>query len=168
MGGRRRRSPSDIYSYSEDYSESRSRSRRRHRTRRHRHGRRHRRRERERRDDRGDRGGRRGRSRGQRDDCLGALPQKGREGRTSGPVGGNGACDGNPGDWQHDLKDFIRKNRLDDRTQDALYQLGKRDACEVMGTDGGKNSFILDENVRNPDAVIMSRIRRLGDKGAAY
>jgi len=59
------------------------------------------------------------------------------------------------------MKEFIRKNHLDDRVQDALYDLRKEDAMVVMGTDGGKNSFIMDESVRNPDAVVMSRIRRL-------
>mmetsp|Transcript_34029 Transcript_34029/g.97878 ORF Transcript_34029/g.97878 Transcript_34029/m.97878 type:complete len:168 (-) Transcript_34029:52-555(-) len=166
--GRRHRSPSDDYSYTEDYSESRSRSRRRHRSRRHRHGHKHRRRERD--HHREDRGRRRGRSHGRREDYGGAPPPRGREGRSAGGGGGGnaGGCEGGTGDWQHDLKDFIRKNRVDERTQDALYQLSKRDAIEVMGTDGGKNSFILDENVRNPDAVIMSRIRRLGDKGGAF
>lgn len=58
------------------------------------------------------------------------------------------------------MKDFIRKNELDDRTQDALWDLSKPHAMEVMGTDGGRHSFVL-QGVRNADAVVMSRIRQL-------
>mmetsp|Transcript_83824 Transcript_83824/g.237490 ORF Transcript_83824/g.237490 Transcript_83824/m.237490 type:complete len:159 (+) Transcript_83824:59-535(+) len=156
--GRRRRSPSES-SYTEDYSESRSRSRRRHRSRRlrsrrHKHGHRRRHEDRDRR--------REDRERGRPEERGRRSGGGGRSAVVAGEEGGGGE-----GDWQHDLKDFIRKNRLDERTQDALFQLAKRDACEVMGTDGGKNSFVLDENVRNPDAVIMSRVRRLGDNRSA-
>ncbi|CAE7944767.1 unnamed protein product, partial [Symbiodinium necroappetens] len=49
-------------------------------------------------------------------------------------------------------------NGLDHRTQDALYGLDKTVAMTVMGMDGGRNTFLL-EGVRNPDAVVMSRIR---------
>ena len=50
------------------------------------------------------------------------------------------------------------RNGLDTRTQDALMALNKSIALTVMGMDGGRNTFLL-EGVRNPDAVVMSRIR---------
>eukprot|EP00435_Cladocopium_sp_Y103_P060985 s320_g22.t1 len=62
------------------------------------------------------------------------------------------------GDWRDDMEEFIRKNALDKRTEDALWQLSKTIALTVMGMDGGRNTFLL-EGVRNPDAVVMSRIR---------
>ncbi|CAK8990837.1 unnamed protein product [Durusdinium trenchii] len=62
------------------------------------------------------------------------------------------------GDWRDDMEEFIRKNGLDTRTQDALFALNKTIALTVMGMDGGRNTFLL-EGVRNPDAVVMSRIR---------
>ena len=62
------------------------------------------------------------------------------------------------GDWKDDMAEFIRKNDLDKRTEDALWQLNKTIALTVMGMDGGRNTFLL-EGVRNPDAVVMSRIR---------
>lgn len=161
--GRRRRSPSEESLCSEDYyddsygdeeeeeqeeSRSRSRSRRRHHrphrrghgghSRHHHHRHRHRDRERDR----------------DRDRHRGRGQERGREASKGNP--GN---DGGSGDWRRDLKEFIRKNRLDERTQAALRGLDKPVAKQVMGIDGGTNSFIL-EGVRNPDAVVMSRIRR--------
>jgi len=42
----------------------------------------------------------------------------------------------------------------------ALLELEKKDALAVMGLDGGKHTFVL-QDVRNPNAVVMSRIRGL-------
>uniref|UniRef100_A0A6T1M806 Uncharacterized protein n=1 Tax=Alexandrium monilatum TaxID=311494 RepID=A0A6T1M806_9DINO len=172
--GRRRRSPSEDSRYSEtcDYSyayseeeeeeggeeeESRSRSRRRnHRPRHRRHGghsrrrrHHHRRRHRDRERDRG-----RDRRRARGGDGGGDGPRADR--KVEGASGGSG-------DWHRDLKEFVRKNNLDDRTQAALRGLDRSTAKQVMGIDGGTNSFIL-EGVRNPDAVVMSRIRRCTEK----
>jgi len=171
--GRRHRSISEDSRYSDDYdnesyseeepeSRSRTRSRSRHHRRRHRHRghgghRSHRRRHRDRERDR-DRD--RHRHRG-----GGGGHDRRRDGAASPGKAGTGAdgTSGGSGDWRRDLKDFIRKNRLDERTQAALRGLDKNTAKEVMGIDGGTNSFIL-EGVRNPDAVVMSRIRRCGER----
>jgi len=53
------------------------------------------------------------------------------------------------------------KNKLDSRTQSALEGLPEQEQKTMMGTDGGKNSFVLIDRVRNPSAVVMSRIRKL-------
>lgn len=69
--------------------------------------------------------------------------------------------------WKVELDEFVRANRLAPKTADELYRLKERDATSVMGTDGGKykNRFVLDEAVRDPDAVILSRIKRLPKEG---
>mmetsp|Transcript_82 Transcript_82/g.221 ORF Transcript_82/g.221 Transcript_82/m.221 type:complete len:208 (+) Transcript_82:77-700(+) len=70
---------------------------------------------------------------------------------------------GNHGSGNHkdDLEEFITSNELDSRTVDALEALGEEQQKKVMGTDGGENSFVLKDKVNNPNAVVMSRIRRL-------
>eukprot|EP00931_Biecheleriopsis_adriatica_P023279 TRINITY_DN1473_c0_g1_i1.p2 TRINITY_DN1473_c0_g1~~TRINITY_DN1473_c0_g1_i1.p2 ORF type:complete len:146 (-),score=5.85 TRINITY_DN1473_c0_g1_i1:89-526(-) len=136
MGGKRKRSASgdsrggsEDYEYYDDYSDAGSRSPSR------------------RRDRRGgrDRGRRRDRDRRRRDRSGGRRRDRSRGRRGSG-------------DWREDIEEFIRKNDLDKRTQDALATLDKSSALFVMGMDGGRNTFVL-EGVRNPDAVVMSRIR---------
>jgi len=32
---------------------------------------------------------------------------------------------------------------------------------KVMGTDGGENSYLLIDRVKNPNGVVMSRIRKI-------
>mmetsp|Transcript_131256 Transcript_131256/g.292854 ORF Transcript_131256/g.292854 Transcript_131256/m.292854 type:complete len:204 (-) Transcript_131256:57-668(-) len=163
----RRRSPSpssyedSYYSYSDDDysysgSDSRSRSRGRDRRRGGRHGR-----DRDR--GRGDR--RRGRS----EDAGGGYRVSGGAGarllpgaRRSPPrrplqqLGNMGS-----GDHKADLEEFITSNELDSRTQGALEALSEDNQKKVMGTDGGENSFVLKDKVMNPNAVVMSRIRRM-------
>jgi len=51
-------------------------------------------------------------------------------------------------------------NKLDDRTIKALEELPEASQKKVMGTDGGENSFTLIDKVKNPNAVVMSRIRK--------
>jgi len=58
------------------------------------------------------------------------------------------------------LQKFIEENQLDARTVNALEALGEADQKRVMGTDGGPNTFILIDKVKNPSAVVMSRMRR--------
>merc|ERR1712187_1049033 len=60
-----------------------------------------------------------------------------------------------------DLEEFCTKNSLSDRVVDALHSIGKWEQRHVMGLDGSKNSFMLTGNVRDPDAVVMSRLKRL-------
>lgn len=70
---------------------------------------------------------------------------------------GNTGC----GNHQEDIEKFIHENGLDDRTVDAMMSLSEPDQKSVMGTDGGENTFGLTGKVKNPDAVVMSRIRKL-------
>lgn len=65
------------------------------------------------------------------------------------------------GDNNADIEKFICDNKLDDRTVDALSALDERQQKAVMGTDGGQNTFQLDGKVNNPNAVVMSRIRKM-------
>eukprot|EP00933_Yihiella_yeosuensis_P047660 TRINITY_DN4356_c0_g8_i1.p1 TRINITY_DN4356_c0_g8~~TRINITY_DN4356_c0_g8_i1.p1 ORF type:complete len:141 (-),score=20.79 TRINITY_DN4356_c0_g8_i1:82-504(-) len=102
----------------------------------------------------------RSRSRGRK----GKSKDRGRGGRSRDRGKKRSRSSGRSG-WREDLKEFIRKNRLGDRVQDMLDELGEREAMEVMGITGGKNTFILDESVRNPDAVVVSRIRRVQGGG---
>eukprot|EP00931_Biecheleriopsis_adriatica_P023280 TRINITY_DN1473_c0_g1_i2.p1 TRINITY_DN1473_c0_g1~~TRINITY_DN1473_c0_g1_i2.p1 ORF type:complete len:162 (-),score=17.64 TRINITY_DN1473_c0_g1_i2:101-514(-) len=97
-----------------------------------------------------------GRDRGRRRDR-----DRGRRGRTGGS-----RRDRSKGSLRKDIEEFVRKNKLDKRTHDALTALDKSSAKFVMGMDGGRYTFILDENVRNPDAVVMSRIRGSRDGGS--
>lgn len=65
------------------------------------------------------------------------------------------------GDHRHDLDSFISKNQLEARVAHALRTMGQADQKKVMGTDGGENSFLLLDRVKSPNAVVMSRIRKL-------
>mmetsp|Transcript_43067 Transcript_43067/g.114076 ORF Transcript_43067/g.114076 Transcript_43067/m.114076 type:complete len:205 (-) Transcript_43067:65-679(-) len=65
------------------------------------------------------------------------------------------------GDNKDDMEKFIGDNELDTRTVEALEALSETQQKKVMGTDGGENSFELKGKVNNPNAVVMSRIRRL-------
>lgn len=60
-----------------------------------------------------------------------------------------------------ELEEFITKNELSDRVVVNLKKLSKREQRNVMGLDGGRNSFVLIGAVRNPSAVVMSRMKRL-------
>eukprot|EP00746_Dinoflagellata_sp_MGD_P084947 gnl/MRDRNA2_/MRDRNA2_33670_c0_seq1.p1 gnl/MRDRNA2_/MRDRNA2_33670_c0~~gnl/MRDRNA2_/MRDRNA2_33670_c0_seq1.p1 ORF type:complete len:760 (+),score=135.22 gnl/MRDRNA2_/MRDRNA2_33670_c0_seq1:61-2280(+) len=66
---------------------------------------------------------------------------------------------------EEDLVEFSRSNGLERRTEDALRQLSDKDLMFVMGTDGGENCFKLKGQVNNPDAVVMSRVKRLKERG---
>jgi len=68
-------------------------------------------------------------------------------------------------EWQVDVEKFITLNALAARTQSALRELGREDAMCVMGTDGGQNGFELKDRVRDPDAVVMSRIKKIQQHG---
>lgn len=65
------------------------------------------------------------------------------------------------GDHEADVDEFVSLNKLDDRTVDALKALREDQQKKVMGTDGGENSFTLIDKVKNPNAVVMSRIRKI-------
>eukprot|EP00928_Gymnodinium_smaydae_P089225 TRINITY_DN73214_c0_g1_i1.p1 TRINITY_DN73214_c0_g1~~TRINITY_DN73214_c0_g1_i1.p1 ORF type:complete len:361 (+),score=91.10 TRINITY_DN73214_c0_g1_i1:90-1172(+) len=65
------------------------------------------------------------------------------------------------GEHKGDLDEFISKNQLDDRTVAALQELSEDHQKHVMGTDGGANTFVLIDKVKNPSAVVMSRIRKV-------
>lgn len=56
---------------------------------------------------------------------------------------------------------FIQKNQLEARVAHALRSMSETDQKKVMGTDGGENSYVLIDRVKNPNAVVMSRIRKL-------
>lgn len=65
------------------------------------------------------------------------------------------------GDHRQDLDGFISKNQLEARVAHALRTMSEADQRRVMGTDGGENSYLLIDRVKNPNAVVMSRIRKL-------
>jgi len=60
-----------------------------------------------------------------------------------------------------DLDSFISKNKLEARVAHALRTMSQDHQKKVMGTDGGENSFLLIDRVKSPNAVVMSRIRKL-------
>jgi len=39
--------------------------------------------------------------------------------------------------------------------------MSESDQKKVMGTDGGENSYMLIDRVKNPNGVVMSRIRKI-------
>jgi len=65
------------------------------------------------------------------------------------------------GDHKMDVDNFIRKNELEARVAGALRSMAVADQKKVMGTDGGENSYILIDRVKNPNGVVMSRIRKI-------
>lgn len=65
------------------------------------------------------------------------------------------------GSHEAELEEFCSTNALSDRIVGMLRDLGRREQRHIMGLDGGRNSFALSGNVRDPDAVVMSRIKRL-------
>jgi len=77
----------------------------------------------------------------------------------SGNVGSYGT-----GDHRLDLDSFITKNQLEARVAHALRTMSTDEQKKVMGTDGGENSFLLIDRVKSPNAVVMSRIRKLEQK----
>mmetsp|Transcript_118781 Transcript_118781/g.236606 ORF Transcript_118781/g.236606 Transcript_118781/m.236606 type:complete len:358 (-) Transcript_118781:69-1142(-) len=67
------------------------------------------------------------------------------------------------GDHQRDLQDFCSKNQLEARVVAALHSMSEANQRKVMGTDGsGENSYLLVDRVKNPNGVVMSRIRKVG------
>mmetsp|Transcript_1664 Transcript_1664/g.3861 ORF Transcript_1664/g.3861 Transcript_1664/m.3861 type:complete len:92 (+) Transcript_1664:1002-1277(+) len=75
--------------------------------------------------------------------------------------GGKGHSLFGTGDHRLDLDGFISKNMLEARVAHALRSMTESDQKKVMGTDGGENSYLLVDRVKNPNAVVMSRIRKL-------
>jgi len=59
------------------------------------------------------------------------------------------------------LREFCTQNELSDRVVAALRSIGRREQRHIMGLDGSRNSFILTGNVRDPNAVVLSRLKRL-------
>jgi len=94
-------------------------------------------------------GGRRGRARGRS------------RSRSRPAPGGGGVGSFGTGDHRVDLDSFIDKNLLEARVAHALRTMTVQEQKKVMGTDGGENSFLLIDRVKNPNAVVMSRIRKL-------
>jgi len=62
------------------------------------------------------------------------------------------------------VDDFIRANGLAPRTATALRAASSKEQKKVMGLNGGKNGFVLLGRVRDPDAVVMSRLKNLESK----
>jgi len=163
--GRRRKEYSDYsdyddeYSYYSDYSDySRSQSRRgRDRDRKGKDKGRDRGRDRDRDCDR--RRDKRSRSRsrrgGGRSPARDARPPQ-RNDRPMQQLGNKGS-----GDHKVDVQEFIERNQLDDRVVDAIHALDEASQMKLMGTDGGQNTFDLLGKVNNPNAVVMSRIRKM-------
>jgi len=69
------------------------------------------------------------------------------------------------GDHKRDLEDFCTRNQLEARVIGALKTLSDADQKKVMGTDGGENSYMLIDRVKNPNGVVMSRIRKIESGG---
>jgi len=66
------------------------------------------------------------------------------------------------GDHRRDLQDFCSKNQLEARVVAALQSMSEVNQRKVMGTDGsGENSYLLIDRVKNPNGVVMSRIRKV-------
>lgn len=65
---------------------------------------------------------------------------------------------------EEDLEDFCTKNNLSDRVVAALRAVGRREQQHIMGLDGGRNSFQLTGHVRDPNAVVLSRLKRLREE----
>jgi len=65
------------------------------------------------------------------------------------------------GDHRRDIEDFCMKNQLEARVISALKSMPESKQRKVMGTDGGENSYLLIDRVKNPNAVVMSRIRKI-------
>jgi len=59
------------------------------------------------------------------------------------------------------LDEFCSINDLSDRVVEALQVVSVEEQREVMGLAGGRNNFHLSGTVRDPNAVVMSRLRRL-------
>jgi len=66
------------------------------------------------------------------------------------------------GDHRRDLQDFCSKNQLEARVVAALHSMSEVNQRKVMGTDGsGENNYLLIDRVKNPNGVVMSRIRKV-------
>lgn len=135
-------------SSSEDSSAGRSRSRRARRRRK------HRRKSRER-----HRRGRKDRGRKDRDRDR----DRDKDRKRSQSRGKKLANLGNFGSGSHeaDVHEFISKNQLDPKVCASLRALKESDQKKIMGTDGGQNSFVLIDRVKNPNGVVTSRINKL-------
>merc|ERR1712224_154788 len=83
--------------------------------------------------------------------------------RRRGAGGGGGGAVGKYGcgDHRQDLETFVSKNQLEARVAHALRTMNENDQKNVMGTDGGENSFMLIDRAKNPNGVVMSRIRKI-------
>mmetsp|Transcript_117230 Transcript_117230/g.250522 ORF Transcript_117230/g.250522 Transcript_117230/m.250522 type:complete len:373 (-) Transcript_117230:106-1224(-) len=65
------------------------------------------------------------------------------------------------GSHSNDLDVFIQKNQLEARVAGALRSMSEAAQKKVMGTDGGQNSYVLIDRVKNPNGVVMSRVRKI-------
>ncbi|CAK0849206.1 unnamed protein product [Prorocentrum cordatum] len=68
---------------------------------------------------------------------------------------------GEGGAQEETLEEFVSTNKLCKRIEEELLKLTKAQQGTVMGTDGGRNGFVLLGVVRDPDAVVLSRINRV-------
>ncbi|CAE8584336.1 unnamed protein product, partial [Polarella glacialis] len=59
------------------------------------------------------------------------------------------------------LREFCSINELSDRVVQVLLAVGQEEQRHVMGLDSGRNTYYLTGTVRDPNAVVMSRLRRL-------
>lgn len=81
------------------------------------------------------------------------------------PFGAPSARDREPsGNIDEDIVKFVRLNRLETRVEEILRDCSPETAREVMGLSGGANTFELKGDVRNPTAVVMTRVKKARDR----
>merc|ERR1712085_165272 len=66
-----------------------------------------------------------------------------------------------------EINRFVEINSLEECCNEKLREIAPGDARTVMGLEGeGPNTFELGGDIRNPTAVVMARISKLGkEKG---
>lgn len=91
----------------------------------------------------------------------GGRPPRGR----SGPVRRRPrSAGGAVGDVSADIARFCQVNRLQPRCEKTLSELPPDMALRVMGLSSGSNTFELSGDVRDPNAVVLARIRKARDQ----
>lgn len=68
-------------------------------------------------------------------------------------------------DVKEKIDEFVEGNKLDESVKIRMTRLTLRQALRVMGLSGddNENTFLLKGGVKNPNAVVMARIRRERD-----
>eukprot|EP00933_Yihiella_yeosuensis_P061895 TRINITY_DN64765_c0_g1_i1.p1 TRINITY_DN64765_c0_g1~~TRINITY_DN64765_c0_g1_i1.p1 ORF type:complete len:463 (+),score=102.37 TRINITY_DN64765_c0_g1_i1:45-1391(+) len=65
--------------------------------------------------------------------------------------------------WQSNLREFIKLNKLDTKSENVLLALPKEQALEVMGLLGTEHTFVI-RNVRNCSANVMLRVAKAKER----